>query len=58
MNDKPQIAYTPREAAEQLRVSVATVRRLTRAGKLKSSPVGSRPRYSAEELRRFLGGEG
>jgi len=46
--------YTVEEVAEILKVSVSTVRKLIREGKLKTVRVGVQRRVKKEELDRFL----
>ncbi len=46
--------YTLEQVAEKLQVSVQTVRRLIKEGKLKAIRVGIQMRVTQEELDRFL----
>jgi excisionase family DNA binding protein len=46
--------YTIEEVAQVLKVSVATVRRLIRSGRLEASLVGKQYRVSQEDLDKFL----
>lgn len=49
-----QLAYTPRETAEQLRISIVSLWRLERRGLIKPSRALRTPRFSREEIERFL----
>ena len=42
--------FTPKEAAEYLRVSVATIYRLTQQGRLPAYRIGTARRYRREDL--------
>ena len=46
--------YTPEEVAEQLKLSVQTVWRYIREGKLKAARFGKTYRISEEQLREFF----
>lgn len=50
----PKLAFNRAEAAETLGVSVKTVDRLARKGKLKPNRTTRRPLYPRSELERFL----
>lgn len=47
-------AYTPREVAEILNVSVFTVQELLRSGRLKGFKITSRWRVKPEDLKEFM----
>ncbi len=49
-----QTAYSTQQAAELLRVSVRTLRRLSQNGKIKPARLGGRIVYQGQELLRFL----
>ena len=49
----PRLAYTRKEAAQTLGLSVVTIDRLTQRGLLKPSRHTRRPLYSLTELTRF-----
>ena len=53
----PRIAYTRRSAAEALDVSVATIKRLEMAGKLRSVRVGGQRLILADSLHALARGE-
>ena len=50
----PKLAYTRREAAQQLSQSTATLDRLVQRGLLHPSRATRRPLFSRTELERFL----
>lgn len=50
-------AYTVKQAAECLQVSIKTVRRLIKAGEINAVRIGRCVRISQSELDRLMGGE-
>jgi len=50
----PHTAYSAGQAAQVLRISVRTLRRLSRNGRLKPARLGGRIVYQGQELLRFL----
>ena len=50
----PHTAYSTDQAAQLLRISVRTLRRLSRNGRLKPARLGGRIVYQGQELLRFL----
>ena len=50
----PHTAYSTDQAARLLRISVRTLRRLSRNGQLKPARLGGRIVYQGQELERFL----
>lgn len=52
--DKPKLAYTAAEVAEQLQVSIETVRRRSQAGLIPHLKVGSSYRYPCVSFQRWL----
>jgi len=52
----PRLGLTRQQAADAIGVSVETVDRLTREGKLKPNRATRRPLYSPDELANFVKG--
>jgi excisionase family DNA binding protein len=52
----PWAVYTDEQAADLLRVTPRTLRKMSDAGRLKSARIGDRVRYLGEELLRFMRG--
>ncbi|WP_311519596.1 helix-turn-helix domain-containing protein [uncultured Actinomyces sp.] len=50
-------AYTVKQAAECLQVSIKTIRRLINAGEINAVRIGRCVRITQSELERFMGGE-
>ncbi|HEX3000323.1 MAG TPA: helix-turn-helix domain-containing protein [Armatimonadota bacterium] len=46
--------YTPEQAAEVLQVTVGTVRKLARDGRLQGAKIGRHWRFSERDIERFL----
>lgn len=51
-----RLAYTPQEAADELRVCRATIYNLIARGELRVVKLGRATRIPADELRRLMGG--
>jgi excisionase family DNA binding protein len=52
--DKPQFYITKQEVADKLRLSLATVKRMTSAGSIKGYRVGRRILYKVDEIEQSL----
>lgn len=54
MSDKPKLAYTAAEVAEQLQISVDTVRRRAQAGLIPHLRIGSSYRFPVKSFERWM----